>query len=243
MIRKSFDYEGYLVSFEKDEGKGSMINATEMAKPFGKRPNDWLSLPSTVEFLDVLTTTRKSGSCDYQAVTTKNCSPEYGGGTWMHEDAALEFARWLSPHFAIWCNDRIKELLTTGQTALPQDYLSALKALVASEEEKQRLALENKVMKPKADYFDDLVDRNLLTSLRDTAKLFNMPQKTFIDWLLAGGYLYRDGNKRLKPYSGAVSNGLFQIKEFKASNSEHAGVQTLITPKGRETFRLLVTRR
>jgi hypothetical protein len=32
-------------------------------------------------------------------------------GTWMHEDVALEFARWLSPLFAIWCNDRIKELL------------------------------------------------------------------------------------------------------------------------------------
>lgn len=35
-------------------------------------------------------------------------------GTWMHEDVALEFARWLSPAFAIWCNDRIKELLLTG---------------------------------------------------------------------------------------------------------------------------------
>lgn len=32
----------------------------------------------------------------------------------MHEDVALEFARWLSPAFAIWCNDRIKELLLTG---------------------------------------------------------------------------------------------------------------------------------
>lgn len=34
----------------------------------------------------------------------------------MHEDVALEFARWLSPMFAIWCNDRIKELLTKGHT-------------------------------------------------------------------------------------------------------------------------------
>lgn len=32
----------------------------------------------------------------------------------MHEDVALEFARWLSPAFAIWCNDRIKELLMKG---------------------------------------------------------------------------------------------------------------------------------
>lgn len=40
-------------------------------------------------------------------------------GTWMHEDVAIEFARWLSPKFAIWCNDHIKELLTTGMTATP----------------------------------------------------------------------------------------------------------------------------
>lgn len=29
-------------------------------------------------------------------------------GSWMHEDLALEFARWLNPAFAIWCNYRIK---------------------------------------------------------------------------------------------------------------------------------------
>ena len=43
----------------------------------------------------------------------------------MHEDVAMEFARWLSPKFAIWCNDRIKELLTTGMTAT-QPTLEAL---------------------------------------------------------------------------------------------------------------------
>ena len=34
----------------------------------------------------------------------------------MLEDVALEFARWLSPEFAIWCNDRVKELLVNGVT-------------------------------------------------------------------------------------------------------------------------------
>lgn len=45
----------------------------------------------------------------------------------MHEDVALEFARWLSPRFAIWCNDRVKELITgksypkpTGHRSLPR---------------------------------------------------------------------------------------------------------------------------
>ena len=93
-----------------------MVNATEMAKPFGKRPAKWLELPSTKEFLATLATIRKS---DSEFVKTINGgTTEKGKGTWMHEDVALEFARWLSPAFAIWCNDRIKELLTTGSTAI-----------------------------------------------------------------------------------------------------------------------------
>lgn len=47
-------------------------------------------------------------------------------------------------------------------------------------------------MTPKADYFDSLVDRNLLTNFRDTAKEFNMRQKDFITWLLENGYVFRD---------------------------------------------------
>lgn len=42
---------------------------------------------------------------------------ERGGAnpcSWFHEDVAIEFARWLAPAFAIWCNDRIKEILKGG---------------------------------------------------------------------------------------------------------------------------------
>jgi hypothetical protein len=44
-------------------------------------------------------------------------------GTWMHEDVAMEFALWLSPEFAIWCNDRIKEILL--DKANPKKQLSS----------------------------------------------------------------------------------------------------------------------
>lgn len=44
-------------------------------------------------------------NCTYNdLVIVKEGSPQTGGGTWMHEDVALEFARWLSLAFAIWCN-------------------------------------------------------------------------------------------------------------------------------------------
>ena len=47
--------------------------------------------------------------------------------------------------------------------------------------------------------------------------------------------------KEIRPYAAYTDNGkgLFTLKEYNSMWSDHAGVQTLITPKGRETFRLL----
>ncbi|USK48884.1 phage antirepressor KilAC domain-containing protein [Bacillus sp. CMF12] len=93
------------------------------------------------------------------------------------------------------------------------------------------------LMQPKADYFDTLVDRNLLTNFRDTAKEFEMGQRQFINWLLDNKFIFRDQKSKLKPYSQYVPE-LFKLKEFECNN--RADVQTLITPKGKETFRILM---
>jgi len=92
-------------------------------------------------------------------------------------------------------------------------------------------------MKPKADYFDALVNRNLLTNFRDTAKELKVKERFFIDWLLQNKFVYRDQKGKLKPYAPYVPS-LFEMKEF--TRNGKADVQTLITPKGRETFRLLL---
>ena len=100
-----FQYNGSPITFQK--GDSVMVNATEMAKPFGKRPIDYLRLPSTNELLSAIV--RKSHISENQLVISKQGSAENGGGTWMHEDVALDFAQWLSVDFRLWCNDRIKE--------------------------------------------------------------------------------------------------------------------------------------
>lgn len=115
MENQTFNYNGTDITFLSSESN-VMVNATEMASQFGKRPIDWLQNSQTQSFIDELAKVRKSTLADLVRVTKGGNS----SGTWMHEDVALEFARWLSPAFAIWCNDRIKELLTKGITALPQ---------------------------------------------------------------------------------------------------------------------------
>jgi phage antirepressor YoqD-like protein len=92
-------------------------------------------------------------------------------------------------------------------------------------------------MKPKVEYFDALVDRNLLTNFRDTAKELQVKERFFIDWLLKNKFVYRDQKNKLKPYAAYVPE-LFELKEWERNG--RADVQTLITPKGRETFRLLL---
>lgn len=94
-------------------------------------------------------------------------------------------------------------------------------------------------MTPKADYFDALVDRKLNTSIRDTAKELGIGERYFVQFLKDRRYIYRDQKKELRPYSDK-NKGLFVLKEYKSQYSEHAGLQMLITPKGRETFRLLI---
>lgn len=109
-----FNYNNTPVSFQMGEGD-LMINATQMAKAFGKRPADYLRLPSTNELIRAIV--RKSHNSENQLVAKRAGAPEFGGGTWMHEDVAIDFAQWLSVDFRLWCNDRIKELLRFGLTA------------------------------------------------------------------------------------------------------------------------------
>jgi phage antirepressor YoqD-like protein len=96
------------------------------------------------------------------------------------------------------------------------------------------------VMQPKANYFDAIVERNLLTNFRDTAKELQVKERPFIQWLLDNKYVYRDQKDKLKPYAQYVPD-LFEIKDFERNGK--AGTQTLITPKGKETFRLLMEKK
>jgi putative phage antirepressor ANT len=137
-----------------------------------------------------------------------------------------------SPEFTAAVIDRWQELENQqNPTALlPQNYLQALEQLVASEKEKQALALENKAMKPKADFVDLYVDIGTTKSLRETAKILNMPEKAMIAALERDKALYRQSGN-LIPYSDKQNRGLFTVKTGTAEHG-HNFTQTRVTSKG-----------
>ena len=101
-----------------------------------------------------------------------------------------------------------------------------------------QLTVDNQIMKPKAEYFDELVERGLNTGIRETAKELGIKERKFINFLLEKKYLYRGKSGSLQPYA-QYTEDLFVLKERFNEKSGWTGTQVFITPKGKETFRLL----
>lgn len=162
---------------------------------------------------------------------------------------AKEFKRWIT-HEVI-PSIRKHGGYIAGQEQMTDEELMAKAVLMANskiqelnhknkelEMQNSQLTVVNEIMRPKAEYFDELVDRNLLTSFRETAKTLGVKEKAFVSFLLEHKYIFRDKKGKLQPFADK-NRGLFELKESKNEKTGWVGTQTLITPKGRETFRLL----
>lgn len=155
---------------------------------------------------------------------------------------AKKFKRWVTAE--VIPSIRKNGGYVSGQENMTPEELMAAALLMANktiENQKLRLStltVDNQIMRPKADYFDELVDRNLLTNFRETAKQLQVKEKAFIQFLMEKKFIYRDKKGKLMPYADK-NNGLFEVKEQFNEKTQWSGTQTLITPKGRETFRLL----
>ena len=77
----------------------------------------------------------------------------------------------------------------------------AQQTLADRERRISELTVTTQIMQPKAEYFDQIVDRNLLTNFRETAKQLGIKEKTFIQFLIDHKYLYRDKRGKLMPCS------------------------------------------
>lgn len=163
--------------------------------------------------------------------------------------SAKEFKRWIT-------SDVLPSIRKLGAYMTPEtleaavlnpDTMIRLCQQIKAEQEKNRellaansrLTVENQIMRPKAEYFDDLVDCNLLTSFQETAKELGCAPQAFVDFLIERKYIYRNRHGKLMPYENK-NDGLFTVKESVNAKTKWSGIQTMITPKGREVFRLLM---
>ena len=74
---------------------------------------------------------------------------------------------------------------------------------------------------------------------KELFKQIGVKRKALIGFMVDHGYLYRDKKGNLLPYANKKSDGLFDVKQSTNQKTGWAGCQTLLTPKGVETFRLL----
>lgn len=260
---KTFSFNGAEITFQK--GADVMVNATEMGRAFGKKPIDWLKYQQSKDYLNELSKVIKITLADNEMVNSlKNggvSNEMYGGlvvtvrggsnpGTWMHEDVALEFARWLSPAFAIWTNDRIKELLTTGVTTVSNDdemiaqaMLILQKRLDAQKQQVQILEGQNQKQQeqiqqlaPKARYTDEVLQSTSTFTVSQIAKDWGMSAVTLNRKLrMAGIQFYQSGQWML--YAKYQDRGLTDMRIAKYWDDKAGEVKTyqsmVWTEKGR----------
>lgn len=119
------NYDDHSFPFASD----CWFNATVAAKHHGKRVKNWTILESTRDYvvelaqeLDIETFNSKG------QISTILIRIEKGryGGTWMHPELAVEFARWLSVKFARACDRHIKNLLLSKNFQLTEDQIVGL---------------------------------------------------------------------------------------------------------------------
>lgn len=148
--------------------------------------------------------------------------------------------------FENWIFDEIvPSVVNTGsysvQPQTPQTYLEALKALVSSEEEKQRLALEKKQLEqqnaklqPKAAFADAAFATDDKVDIGMSAKILKLGfgRNTLFDKLRKAGVFFANRNE---PKQRFIDAGYFEMKEKFIERNNHPGfvvTKVLVTQKG-----------
>ena len=219
------------------------VNARELHAflEVSSRYNDWIrNRISSYEFQENI-----DYVCLTKTLVTQTEEGREGASTQKEHFITLDMAKELAMvernekgkqarQYFIECERKLRE----HQVKLaPKTYVEALRALADEVEAHNKTQEQLAIAAPKSEYFDKLVERNLLTNFTITAKEFGIKRKDLIDYLLVNKYVYRDAHGNIVAYAAHVPT-LFEIKEF--AKEKHAGTQTLITPRGRETFRLLL---
>jgi hypothetical protein len=123
-------YNGQPIN-QRDDG---MVNLTQMAQANGKKTSHWTCLDSTKDYIAELERTTGIPASDLLLVIHGGSN---GNGTYAHPLLAIEFGRWISPAFAIWCDRHIQRLVATGKTELESNRASLEEQLLLKPTQKE----------------------------------------------------------------------------------------------------------
>lgn len=252
LVRYSFN-SNEIAFLKGAEGNGVMINATEMAKPFGKSCKDWLRTEQSKRMISAITERQKCHPSDLVKVVNGD-----NGGTWMYEDVALVFAQWLAPEFYLWCNDRIKELLTKGVATTGNDdeaILHAIQVLQKRVEESKarQKELENhnaeleetiETNAPKVLFADTVACSNTSILVGELAKLIankgvKIGQNRLFEWMRQNGYICKKNGIRNYPTQRSIELGVLEVVERTVSKPDGSSLAIFtvkVTGKGQIYF-------
>lgn len=151
---------------------------------------------------------------------------------------AKQFKRWIT-----------KEVIpsirkTGGYFATPKTYVEALRALADAEEEKERLALENEEMKPKAEFYDDVTGSSDTIEIGEVAKVLNcgIGRNKLFDFLRKEKVLMKNNI----PKQHFVDEGYFRVietKYTKPNGDVSINLKTVVYQKGVDYIRKLLKKK
>jgi len=181
----------------------------------------------------------------YEFIEGKDFSPKMGKSTGGRPTVEYYLSLSMAKELAIVENNekgrQIRQYLIKVEQAWNTPEMIMARALQVSNKTihslTEQLSLAEKTIeeqKPKAEYYDTLIERGNSTNLRNTAKELGIPEKQFIKQLQLDRFLYRDKHNQLCPYAEYVQKGYFEMKEWQ--HGQKSGIQTLITVTGKQYF-------
>lgn len=153
---------------------------------------------------------------------------------------AKAFRRWVTHE--VLPSIRQHGLYVTQELLADREQLA--KALEDVRDENLHLALKHDGLLARLEFLQHRViyhrgqeAKRLMTGIRDSAQVLDVPERQFVGWLLTKRFLYRkQGTKELRAYAQYLGPKKDYFRLRVTTDDEYEHVQVVVTPLGREYF-------